>query len=143
MGKQLHKRFRTEEVKNILEQFIIKEISEAQCLGILQIKRRRFFELLAQYRENPEQFSIEYKRAFANHRLDKKAEEKILRELRREKKMIESNNNPVRDYNYSFIREILAEKHNVHVSLPTVIRRAKKMGFIKKNENGGDMTGKF
>jgi hypothetical protein len=50
--------------------------------------------------------------------------------------------NPVRFYNYSYLKEILEKKHKVHVSLPTIIRRAKKMGITNKGLLEKPMTGR-
>ena len=58
MEEQLHKRFTDEGVKAILESYLKREIEIEYVLEILQIKRTRFFELLKEYRENPQSFSI-------------------------------------------------------------------------------------
>ncbi len=55
-----------------------------------------------------------------------------MRELNKEAEIIADKDNPVRFYNYSYLKDILEKKHNVHVSLPTIIRRAKKMGITNK-----------
>lgn len=143
MAKQLHKRFSTKEVKEIFEKYLSKEIGVEHALGFLKIKRRQFFDLLKLYRESPDAFSLDYKRTKAHRKIDEKAEQKILSELKKEAKLIANPDNPIRDYNYSFIREILEEKHKVSVSLPTIISRAKKMGFTKKRSLGKSMTVRF
>jgi len=62
MAKQLHKRFSTEEVKIFLKQYLDNKKKLLYILEILQITKRRFFHLLQEYRENPDGFSIDYKR---------------------------------------------------------------------------------
>lgn len=132
MGKHLHKRFTEKEVQDILERYLSGEVGVKQGMALLKIGRRRFFDLLKVYRELPEKFSLEYKRKSPSRRLDEKVETKIIHELKKEEALIQDKNNPIRDYNYSYVREILERKHKMKVSLPTIIRRAKKKGFIKK-----------
>jgi hypothetical protein len=55
-----------------------------------------------------------------------------MQELKKEAEIIRDKSNPVRFYNYSYVKEILEKKHKVHVSLPTIIDRAKKMGITNK-----------
>lgn len=109
----------------------------------LKIKRSGFFKLLKAYQEAPDTFSLDFKRTKIHHKIDEKAEQKILSELKKEAKLIADPRNPIKDYNYSFIREVLEEKHKVSVSLPTIIVRAKKGGFIRKRNSAKSMTGKF
>lgn len=135
MGKHLHKRFTETEVKDILERYLSGEIGTKQGMALLKIGRRRFFDLLKIYREAPEKFSLEYKREMPSRTLDEKIETKIIHELKKEEALIQDKNNPIRDYNYSYVREILERKYKMKVSLPTIIRRAKKKGFIKKRNS--------
>ncbi len=58
MVKQLHKRFSTEEVKMLLEKYLNEKVELVYILEILKIKRTRLFELLRQYREDPDNFSV-------------------------------------------------------------------------------------
>lgn len=66
MAKQLHKRFSTEEVKMLLRKYLNEKVELVYILEILKIKRRRFFEILKEYRKDPDGFSIEYDRKKAN-----------------------------------------------------------------------------
>jgi hypothetical protein len=134
MPKQIHKRFSSDEVKDVLGRYVRREVGVEQAYALLKISRRRFFDLLGVYRKNPEAFQVEYQRKGANRKLAKKVDQKIVGELKKEARLIEDKDNPIRDFNYSFIREILAEKHHVQVSLSTVIDRAKKMGFTKRGK---------
>ncbi len=62
MSKQLHKNFTDEQVKLLLKSYLDKKIKINYILQMLRIKRRRFFELLAKYRKDPDSFSIQYKK---------------------------------------------------------------------------------
>lgn len=142
MGKHLHKRFTVEEVKDVFERYLSREIGVQQALALLKTSRRRFFELMKSYRETPDSFSMDYKRKGVSHRIDPKAEQKIISELKKDARIIEDKSNPVQIYNYSYLKEILEKKHKVVVSLPTIIARAKKMGFIRKRSSGSHTTAK-
>ena len=55
---------------------------------MLNIKKRRFFELLAKYRKDPDSFSIQYERKTINRKIDPDIEKKIIKELKIEKDLI-------------------------------------------------------
>lgn len=126
----------------MFERYLSREIGVQEALALLKTSRRRFFELIKSYRENPDSFSMEYKRKGVSRRIDPKADQKIISELKKEALIIADKNNPVRDYNYSYLKEILEKKHKVKVSLPTIIARAKKMGFIRKRSLGSHTIAK-
>ena len=65
-----------------------------------------------------------------------------MQELKKETEIIRDKSNPVRFYNYSYVKEILEKKHKVHVSLPTIIDRAKKMGITSKGHLARPTTGR-
>lgn len=142
MGKHLRRLFSTGEVKEIFERYLSQEIGVEQALGLLKIRRRQFFKLLKVYRENPDGFSLDYKRAVPPRKIDAKSEARIILELEKEAEIIQDKSNPVKFYNYSYLKEILEKRHKVVVSLPTIIARAKKMGFIRQNPSGRFMTGR-
>ena len=136
MAKQLHKRFTTGQVKAMLDKYEAKEVELSYILDILNISRRRFFKILKSYREDRDNFSIDYKRNSSNNRIDKDVEESILSELKIEKDLIKAEDNPIRNYNYSYIKDRLEEKYHATASLPTIIDRAKKGGFhIKRSKS--------
>ena len=74
--------------------------------------------------------------------IDAKAEASIMRELKKEAAIISWPSNPVTFYNYSYLKEMLEKKHQVFVSLPTIIRRAKKMGITRSARTARHMIGK-
>ena len=55
---QLHKRFTPDQVKELLERYSKNEIERKYIQEILGIRKRRFFVLLKQYKENPQHFTI-------------------------------------------------------------------------------------
>jgi hypothetical protein len=134
MVDQLHKRFSTVQLKSLLESYIKKEIDLSSILSILGISRSRFFEILKNYRQNKNTFSIEYARSNPNRRLPSKVEDDILLELYIEKKLIDDKENPIKNYNYSYIKDRIASGYGHKVSLPTIIDRAKKYGFYDKKK---------
>lgn len=131
---QLHKRFNTDQVKSLLSRYLKKELKTRYLLEILGVKRRRFFKLVSAYRKDPETFSIDYPRHHANRSVDPKIEENILKELSLDKKAILSKDIPLKNYNYSYVKDRLFVKHRQKVSLNTVIQRAKEHGFYFKNK---------
>jgi hypothetical protein len=142
MGKHLRKLFSVDQVKEVFRRYLARQIGVDQASALLKIRRRQFFKLLKLYRDRPESFSLQYSRKIAPRRIDAKAEAKITQELKKETAIIRDKRNPVRFYNYSYVKEILENKHQVRVSLPTIIRRAKKMGITKQDLRAKPMTGK-
>lgn len=136
MAKQIHKRVADEQVKDLMERYCSKEIELEYVLKILEIKRRQFFKLLKRYREDPNNFSIAYAREKKTRQISQKVEKNIIKELKEEKALIEDPAMPVRNYNYSYIRDILRDKYKQQVSVPTIIDRAKKNDFyLPKKEH--------
>jgi len=129
---QLHKRFTSEQVKELLDRYSKSEIERTYIQEILRIKRRRFFILLKQYKENPQQFTVRYHRTKAPRTICPVIEQNILKELSIDKKIIQDKEIPLRSYNYSFIKDRLKGTYHQKVSLPTIINRAKKHGFYLK-----------
>ena len=107
MSKQLHKNFTDEQVKLLLKSYVDKEIKIDYILQMLKIKRRRFFLLLAKYRKNPDNFSIQYKRNISNYRIDREIEANTIQELKIEKDLIKTKEVPIKYYNYSYIKDLL------------------------------------
>jgi len=129
MSEQLHRRFSTEEVKIILQKYCDGTIPLRYILQILHLKKSRFFSLLQRYRKDPEDFYIEYQRKRTSRRISKEVETHIIDELTKEKKLIEDKNIPLTFYNYSYIKDRLYQDYGEKVSLPTIIKRAKREGF--------------
>lgn len=135
MPQQLHKRLTEEQVKTILENYLAGEIAVPSALANLGMKRARFFRLLKFYRDNPDSFTIiPPKRENAHLRISEKIERLIMRELKKEKQLIDNKNIPIRSYNYSAVRDDLYKTYKVKVSVPTIISRAKTAGFYLKEK---------
>ncbi len=129
---QVHKRFTPDQVKEFLERYFNKEIERKYIQEILGIKKSRFFILLKEFKENPQQFTTPYQRTTPSRIISPDIEQNILKELTLDKKIIQDKENPLRSYNYSYIRDRLKKRHHQKVSLPTIIDRAKKHGFYLK-----------
>ncbi|MEN6318472.1 MAG: hypothetical protein ABFD82_06915 [Syntrophaceae bacterium] len=129
---QLHKRFTDEQVKELIEKYLRKEISRNYLQEILGISKTRFFALVKEHRRDSSSFSIRYFREKKTRTIPQDIERNILKELTTEKQLIEHKDIPIRSYNYSYIKDQLEIRHKQHVSLPTIIDRAKKNGFYLK-----------
>ena len=125
MSSHLHKRYDSEFVGSILQKYVKKELSARQAMDILQIKRSRFFELVQKFVSDPNGFSITYKRE-SSGRISAELEEIIREELEKEKVLIEDQEIPIRNYNYSYIRDQIYKNSGLKVSVPTIIKRAKE-----------------
>jgi len=130
---QLHKRFTDEQVKELIEKYLRKEIGRTYLQEIFGIKKTRFFSLLKAYRDDSSSFSIQYIREKQTRGIANGVEKNILKELSIDQKLIENKDVPIRSYNYSYIKDRLAKDYRQQVSLPTIIDRAKKNGFYLKN----------
>lgn len=129
---QLHKRFTDETTKAILAKYHHHEITAKEAAAYLGLGRTRFYELVARYQANPAAFTIRYERTASTHRIDAAVEENILKELHDEKeKIIDNPKVPTTRYNYSYIQQLLADKYDQEVSLPTIINRAKEADYWK------------
>lgn len=139
---QLHKRFNTEQVKELFEKYLNDDIERNFIQDILGIKKAMFFKLLKKYKDNPKNFSIDYKRK-TSKRISDDVEKIILDELEIDKGIIHDKNNPTTWYNYSYIKTRLENNYNHKVSLPSIIKRAKENDFyIKKKAKKNLMTAK-
>ena len=129
---QVHKRFTSDQVKELLDRYLGDEVERTYLQEILGIKKRRFFALLKQYKEDAHRFTIQYQRKVPSRSLSPKIEKNILKELTIEKKTIEDKDVPLNSYNYSYIKNRLQITYRQEVSLNTIIHRAKKHGFYLK-----------
>ena len=129
---QVHKRFTSDQVKELLERYSNNEIERKYIQEILGIKKSRFFMLLKQYKENPQHFTVQYQRTSAPRSISPEIEQNILKELAIEKEIIQNKDVPLRSYNYSYIKDRLGKTYHQKVSLPTIIDRAKKHAFYLK-----------
>jgi len=134
MSEQLDRRFSTEEVKVLLQKYLDEKVKLTYIVEILNITRRRFFQLLRDYKEDPDNFSIQYRRKRATRKITEDVEKNIVNELKEEKKLIEDKEIPITFYNYSYIKDLICENYGQKVALSTIIDRAKKWGFYKPRQ---------
>jgi hypothetical protein len=132
MMSQLHKRFTSDQVQELLERYLKKEVERKYIQETLGISRRRFFMLLKQYREDPSHFTVRYHRTTPPRSLSAEIELNILKKLVIEKKIIRDKEIPLLIYNYSYIKDRLRKIYRQKVSLNTIIHRAKEHGFYLK-----------
>lgn len=143
MGRHLRTRYSVTEVTAVFERYRARAIGVEHALALLKLGRRQFFNLLKSYRARPTHFSLESQRITPPRTIAAKTEARIMLELKKEAEIIQQDSNPVKFYNYSYLKETLAQKHQIFVSLPTIIRRAKKMGTIRSGCTERLMIGKF
>ena len=137
---QLHKRFTTEQVKELLERYISKKIERKHIENLLIIKKRQFFKILKEYKNDPKNFSIDYSRK-SPKRISDETDRIIIKELKIDQKIIKDKDNPTRWYNYSYVRDRLEDKYKQKVSLPTIIDRSKKHDlYLQKKSKKKLMT---
>jgi hypothetical protein len=122
---QLHRRFSDEQVKILLQSYRQGKVTRADLQEILGIEKTRFFALLKAHRQNPDAFSITYRRETPK-RLSTKVEEEIKTALLYERQIINDPDLPILDYNYSALKDRLSKK-GIEVSVATIIDRAKKL----------------
>jgi hypothetical protein len=126
---QLHKRLSDEQVRAFFQSYCQGVLSRTEIQKVLEIGKTRFFALLKVFREDPQNFTITYHRK-TPAKLSSQAEHKIKKALLKEKKIVEDPDLPISGYNYSAIHDRL-KKEGVHVSVPTIINRAKQLDCHK------------
>ena len=137
---QLHKRFTSDQVRELLERYLKKEIERTYIQEILGVSRRRFFMLLKEYRENPQHFTIQYQRTSPSRKVSPEIEQNILKELATDKKIMQDKEIPLRSHNYSYIQKRLKKAYRQKVCLNTIINGPKNMDSISKEPKRNPMT---
>ncbi len=135
MAKQIHKHFTNEQVKELLQKYLNKEIERKYIQEILNIGKSRFFELIQAYRNNPKDFSVDYKRSGKTRSIDPKVKDNIVKELMIDKKAIQNKDIPLYRYNYSYIKKRLETTYGQSAGLSTIIRYAKANDFYLPKRN--------
>ena len=129
MASQIHKNFTTQQVKEFLRKYLNKEIERKYVEQILGIKKAMFFRVLQSYRNNPDQFSVDYKRSSEARRIAPEVKNNILKELAKDKPAIENENIPLYRYNYSYVQKRLKKEYGQSAAVSTIINYAKANGF--------------
>ena len=135
MSPHISGRLTDAQVVTILTQYEAKNISAHDAQAKLAVKPSRFFEYLKRFREDRLSFTITRTKGSRKSRLPDDTRKRIKEELEKEKELIENPAIPIRFYNYSAVRDVLKEAHEIRVSVPAIIRHAKELGFyIPKGE---------
>jgi hypothetical protein len=127
---QIHRRFSTDQVRNLLRGYTEGLLERPSIEETLGISKSRFFALLKVYRKEPEAFTVTYQR-HTPRKISAAAEEKIQKALLEEKEIVENPKLPISGYNYSAIRDRLL-RQGIRVSVPTIIDRAKPLGCYQE-----------
>ena len=139
MSSQMHKRLTDDQVKMVLDLYDRKAITLEQVLQQLRCKRSRFYQILKEYRDDPEGFTTAYARHHPQHRLSEDVDLVIRDELEMDRKLIADKNTPIRGYNYAAIRDEVVRRLGYKISAQTVRNRAKEWGYwiprVRKEKN--------
>ena len=125
MATQIHKKFTTEQTKELLTKYLNKEVERKYIQEVLGIGKSRFFEIVQSYRNNPETFSVDYKRSSPTRSINPTIKNNIIKELSIDKKAIQNKEIPLYKYNYSYVQKLLDKKYGQTVALSTIIDHAK------------------
>jgi hypothetical protein len=126
---QIHRRFTDEQVRVLFQGYFQGQVARRNVQELLGIGKSRFFAPLRAYRQEPEGFSVAYRRASPG-RLCPEAEEVVRAALLREKAIVEDPDLPISGSNYTAMRDRL-EAEGIKVSVTTIIDRAKELDCHK------------
>ena len=108
---QLHKKFTDSQVKELIERYSKGGIKRKYIQEILGIGKSRFFDIVKEYRESPDGFSVQYIRKTKTRRIPQEIEGNIMKELKIEKELIENRDVPLRHYNYSYVKDRIEKEY--------------------------------
>lgn len=134
---QIHKRLNTKAVKFILQAYEEGKIKRSTAIWQLGLARSRFHDLLKNYRQNPENFDINYPRKTTNYRLPKSLDKVIRHELKREKAIIDNPRIAIRRFNFEAIRLEIIRKTKTKISTQTIRNRAIDWNFYRPKSAPG------
>ena len=101
---QIQKKFTIDQIKILLTSYNDGHINRSEIESTLGIGKTRFFALLKQYRDQPDSFSIDYRRQ-SKSRLSIEEEDKIREKLQRYKQMVEEDDLLISNYNYAAVTD--------------------------------------
>lgn len=134
---QIHKRLNTKAAKFILQAYEEGKIKRSTAMWQLGLARSRFHDLLKSYRQDPENFDVNYSRETTNYRLPKSLDKVIRHELEREKAIIDNPKIAIRRFNFEAIRLEIIRKTNVKLSTQTIRNRAIDWMFYRPKSAPG------
>jgi hypothetical protein len=140
---QIHKKFNSAQVKELLDKYEQSIFKREIIEKLLGIGRSHFFNLLKEYRNNREKFSIDYKRSSNPNELESNYDDLILKALKEQYKLIKDTQVPIYRYNYSYSSQEIKRKYGVEISVPTIINRAKKWGYYKNRQKARKVHDRF
>ncbi len=121
------------ELKNLFKLFENGYLTKSDMLDNLEVKGRRFYQLLALYRNN--KLDTLYKNKRGKHRRTSiETTGKVIDELMIQRRIINDDRVDIKKYNYTYISEVIKNKHNVVISPATVARIAHKHGYDLKSK---------
>jgi hypothetical protein len=129
MSSHVHTKFTTDQVKELLQKYIDGAVERKYLQEILGIKKAMFFRILKGYRDNPNEFSVDYKRSRPTRGIDQAIKDNIGKELAIDKQAIKNKDIPLYKYNYSYVQKRLETKYKQAVSLNAIIQYAKANDF--------------
>lgn len=135
MAAQIHKKFNNEQVKELMQKYLNKEVERKYLQEILGIGKSQFFKLLHDFRNNPQGFSVEYIRSSKARRIDPNIQKNILKELAIDKETIANKDIPLYKYNYSYVKKRLKTIYDQSAALSTIIEYAKANNFYLPKRN--------
>jgi len=135
MASQIHKKFTDDQVKELLQKYVNGEVERKYIQEILGVKKAMFFRVLKSYRNNPNEFSVGYKRSGPTRSIDPEIKKNIIKELAIDKKAIENKDIPLYRYNYSYVQKRLKKVYKQTTALTTIINHAKVNGFYLPKRN--------
>lgn len=125
--QQLHKRLDVVFIKEIFSEYIAGSISLTNALSELSLSRSRFYKYLKKYKENPEGFSISYKRKTANRRYTER-EIKIMEFcIQEEFRLLHKYSGVVLAVNFVALSIDIFDEYTLKVSPETLRQKAIKM----------------
>ena len=129
MAGQIHTKFTTEQVKELLQKYMDGSVERKYLQEVLGIGKSRFFKIVQNYRQNPGLFSVEYRRSSPTRGIDQAIRDNIAKELAIDKKAIQNRDIPLYKYNYSYVKKRLETQYKQSASLNTIIQYAKANDF--------------
>jgi hypothetical protein len=90
MASQIHTKFTTEQVKELLQKYVDGAVKRKYLQEILGVGKSRFFEIIQSYRKDPKTFSVDYKRSSEAKRIAPEIQDNIIKELAIDKRAIQN-----------------------------------------------------
>ena len=123
---QIHRRFTDEQVRVLFQGYCQGQLARTDLQELLGIGKSRFFGLLKAYRQDPEGFTVAYRRS-APAKLSPEAEDAVNAALLREKAIVEDPDLPISSCECTVIQDRL-EAMGIKVSVCTIPSKPGRLG---------------